>query len=373
MLATIVMLVVPGQGIGAKGGRGAATAQGKGALDLLEWPAFSDKSFASAFEQQTGCKIKRRDVGSSNQMVALMQGGGGGKYDLVSASGDIALLLVADHDVQPLDVSRIPTLKDVLPAFRSPAFNTVAGVHYGVAVQWVPNLLLYNTKQVRPAPSSWGAVYKRAHRGRISVPNDPLQIADAALYMMKARPSLGIHDPYELTRTQFAAALALLKRQKPLVEHYWNYAAEEVRDFKDGKAVLGSGWPYTALTLRIDKIAAASVIPREGATGFADSWMMAAKAPHPTCAYQWLKYVTTPEVQARQAIVLGETPVNPKACPSMDALQRGSCSAYHLDAAATYVSRIRFWKTPETTCGWGGRRDCVPFVDWERAWAQLGT
>jgi putative spermidine/putrescine transport system substrate-binding protein len=101
--------------------------------------------------------------------------------------------------------------------------------------------------------------------------------------------------------------------------------------------------------------------------------MLASKAPHPTCAYLWLEYVLTPQAQAKQAIALGETPVNGKACPFMNALQRGSCSAYHLDTASTkYLPRIRFWKTPLKTCGWGGRRDCVPLLEWQQAWARLG-
>src|SRR5947209_3035517 len=194
LVGSITALTLPGQGFGSKGGPPLPTTIGKGegALDLVEWPAYSDKSFASAFEQQTGCKIKRRDVGSSNQMVALMRRGGGGKYDLVSASGDIALLLVGEADVRPVNFALIPSMKDVLPAFRSPAFNTVAGVHYGVAVQWVQNLLLYNSNKVRPAPMSWGAVYKGNYRGKISIPNSPLQFADAALYLMRAKPGLGI-------------------------------------------------------------------------------------------------------------------------------------------------------------------------------------
>ena len=353
----------------AAAGSTSPRATGEGSLHLLEWPAYSDASFARAFQRQTGCKIVRKDVGSSNQMVALMQNGGHKKYDLVSASGDIALALVQAHDVKPIDVAAIPSEKDVFPALRSPRFNTVRGIHYGVAVQWVPNLLLYDTKSVTPAPSSWRVIYAYPHR--ITLPNDPLQIADAALYLQKARPSLRVRDPYELTRTQFDAALKLLESQKSRVSSYWNYAADEIAAFKDGTAVVGPGWPYQALTLKTQKFPVASVIPREGITGFADSWMLAAAAPHPVCARLWLRYVLTPSVQAKLAITLGETPVNPKACPLMNALQPGSCAAYHLDKAAAYLSRTKFWQTPLAACGWTATQRCVPLVDWQQAWTQL--
>ena len=59
------------------------------------------------------------------------------------------------------------------------------------------------------------------------MPNNPIQIADAALYLSKTNPSLGITDPYELTQPQFDAAVNLLKQQKPLIKKYWNLASEE--------------------------------------------------------------------------------------------------------------------------------------------------
>ena len=113
------------------------------------------------------------------------------------------------------------------------------------------------------------------------------------------------------------------------------------------------------------------MIPREGITGFADSWMLAAAARHPVCAKLWLRYVLTPPVQAKLAVTLGETPVNPKACPLMNAIQPGSCAAHHLDKAAAYLKRTAFWKTPLTACGWTAKQRCVPLADWQKAWTQL--
>ena len=51
--------------------------------------------------------------------------------------------------------------------------------------------------------------------------------------------------------------------------------------------------------------------------------MLAKKSKHPNCAYLWMKYVSTPKVQAQQALYFGETPVNTKACPFMNTIQAG--------------------------------------------------
>jgi putative spermidine/putrescine transport system substrate-binding protein len=366
-------LAVPAAGTGKSNGLPTAIGPGEGKLNLIEWSAYSDPSFAKKFEQQTGCKIHRKDAGTSNEMVALMRsggGGGGGQYDLVSASGDASLRLIYGGDVQPVNVNLVPSWKSFLPAFKSPAHNTVKGVHYGVSVQWGPNTLIYNTQNVKPAPKGWSAIYDSKYKGKLTIPNNPIQIADAALYLSKTKKSLGIKDPYELTKAQLDAAVALLKQQKPLLKRYWNYATDEITSFKSGDVWMGAGWPYQTLQLQGAKAPVKEIVPLP-TTGWADTWMLAKKAPHPNCAYKWMQYVTTPAVEAKQALVFGETPVNPKACSYMNKLQKGSCAKYHLNQPASYYSKIRFWKTPVAQCGWKPGNDCQDYNAWQRAWTQI--
>jgi len=373
--AIVAALIVPAIAVSGGNGSGLPTSIGKGegSLNLIEWSAYSDPSFAKKFEQQTGCTIHRKDAGSSNEMVALMRtggGGGGGQYDLVSASGDASLRLIYGGDVQPVNVRLIPSWKNFLPAFKSPAHNTVKGVHYGVSVQWGPNTLIYNTAKVKPAPTGWASIYSGKYKGKLTVPNNPIQIADAALYLMQTKPSLGIKDPYELTQDQLNATVSLLKQQKPLLKRYWNYATDEITSFKNGDVWMGAGWPYQTLQLQGAKATVTEIVPLP-TTGWADTWMLAKKAPHPNCAYMWMKYVTTPPVEAKQALVFGETPVNPKACPFMNKLEAGSCAKYHLNEPAAYYSKIKFWKTPVAQCGWKSGNDCMDYNAWQRAWTQI--
>jgi putative spermidine/putrescine transport system substrate-binding protein len=347
--------------------------KGEGRLNLIEWPYYSAPSFANKFEKQTGCKIHRTDAGSSGEMFALMHangGGGGGQYDLVSASGDASLRLIYAGDVQPINIKLIPSWKQFLPVFKSPPHNTVNGVHYGVSVQWGPNTLIYNTKKVKPAPTNWSVIYSKKYAGHVTIPNNPIQIADAALYLEKTKPSLGIKDPYELTQAQLTAVGKLLVQQKGLLKRYWNYATDEITSFKNGDVWLGAGWPYQTLQLKADHFPVKEIVPIP-TTGWADTWMLAKKAPHPNCAYMWMKYVTTPQVEAKQALVFGETPVNPLACKYMNKMQKGSCAAYHLNEPASYYKKIKFWKTPIPQCGWTKKQSCMDYNAWEQAWTKI--
>ena len=223
---------------------------------------------------------------------------------------------------------------------------------------------------MKPAPTSWGASYSPKFKGKVTVPDNPIQIADAALYLSKTKPALGIKDPYELNASQFKAAVDLLKKQRPLIKKYWLTAGDEIDLFKNGGAVVGASWPYQTNTLQAAKAPVKDLIPKEGATGWADTWMLSAKAKHPNCAYMWLKWVSTPKVQAQQAIYFGETPANPKACPIMDKLAKGSAAQYHCGASAAYFNSIKFWKTPVADCG-NGKKDCKDYTQWQQAWTQL--
>jgi len=122
----------------------------------------------------------------------------------------------------------------------------------------------------------------------------------------------------------------------------------------------------------IDKFPIGSVVPSEGATGWADSWMLAAKAPHPNCAYMWMRYISQPKVQAQQAVNYGETPDNKLACPYMNKIQAGSCALYHANAPQSYFDSISLWKTPVATCD-NGQQDCVPYSEWQQAWTTQVT
>ncbi|MFL5912007.1 MAG: ABC transporter substrate-binding protein, partial [Gaiellaceae bacterium] len=329
LAAMAAALCVPAAGISSGSGLPTSIGKGEGQLNLIAWEGYTQPQWVKPFQKATGCQVHAKYGGSSDEMVTLMRQGGGSQYDGVSASGDASLRLIYGHDVQPVNPGLIPDWKNFIPALKSPPHNTIKGVHYGISLQWGPNTLLYNTKDVKPAPTSWSVIYSPKYKGKITVPDNPIQIADAALYLSKSQPSLKITDPYELNSTQFNAAVKLLKQQKPLIKKYWALASDEIDLFKNGDAVIGASWPYQTNTLIAAKAPVKDLIPKEGATGWLDTWMVSSHTKNLDCAYKWLAYVSTPKVQAQQAIYFGETPANPKACPIMDKLSPGSAAQYH--------------------------------------------
>ena len=81
----------------------------EGQVDIVAWPGYiergeTDKNYdwVTDFEKKTGCKVNVKTAGTSDEMVALMNEGG---FDLVTASGDASLRLVAGKRVQQIDTS----------------------------------------------------------------------------------------------------------------------------------------------------------------------------------------------------------------------------------------------------------------------------
>lgn len=365
-----------GSGAGSSAGSaaaGSATAPAgndklEGQLDLIAWPGYiergeTDKAYdwVTGFEQATGCKVNVKTAATSDEMVALMNQGG---HDLVTASGDASLRLVAAKKVQPIDLARVPAYASVDDRLKGAPWYNVDGKAYGVPYQWGPNVLLYNTNVFKQAPTSWSVVFEeqklsdgKSNQGRVQAYDGPIYVADAALYLMKKQPDLGITDPYELNEKQYAAALDVLRAQKKLTHRYWHDATVQMSDFKNEGVVASSSWGYMVNALIAEKQPVASTIPAEGSTGWADTTMMHVDAKHPNCAYKWMEWSLRPEVQIALAEWFGSVPVVPAACKTKAPKGSDACAVNGFDRFA----QVHFWRTPTGTCKQGA---CVPYSKW---------
>ena len=342
---------------------------GEGALNIIAWVGYiergdSDKNYdwVTGFEKDTGCKVAVKTAATSDEMVTLMNTGG---FDLVTASGDASLRLVAGKKVVPINTDLVPSWNTVDDRLKNGPWFTVDGKHYGVPYQWGPNVLMYNTNVFKTAPTSWNVVFEKmdlpdgkSNEGRVQAYDGPIYIADAALYLKAHKPELGIKDPYELNETQYAAVLDLLKGQRALVGRYWHDATVQVDDFKTEGVVASGSWPYQVNTLVATPAPIASTIPSEGATGWADTTMLAADAAHPNCAYLWLEHSIQPKVQGDVAAWFGSVPVVPAACKGDELLTDTGCATNGFDN----FDKIAFWKTPIGKCA--TQEACVPYSRW---------
>ncbi|WP_284163178.1 ABC transporter substrate-binding protein [Frigidibacter sp. SD6-1] len=348
-----------------------AVGDGEGELSIVAWPGYiergeTDKAYdwVTKFEEATGCKVSVKTANTSDEMVALMNEGG---FDLVTASGDASLRLVAGGRVQAVNTDLIPSWSKIDERLQNGAWFTVDGTHYGVPYQWGPNVLMYNTQTFPEAPKSWSVVFEeqtlpdgKSNKGRVQAYDGPIHIADAAQYLMAHKPELGITSPYELNEDQYKAALDLLRQQRELVGRYWHDAFIQIDDFKNEGVVASGSWPFQVGLLAGEGQPVASTIPEEGATGWADTTMLATDAKHPNCAYKWMEHTLSSNLQSDLSVWFGSVPVTPASCTDGSGMQTvEGCTANGLDD----FDKIRFWTTPVANCS-QGEGACVPYYRW---------
>ena len=150
--------------------------------------------------------------------------------------------------------------------------------------------MIWNTDAASPTSTALGrrsSIRRRSskYKGQLSVYDDPIYIADAALYLKTHQPDLGIDNPYELDEDQFNAAVDLLKQQQPNVGEYWARLREAdliVHERRlHGRHDVAVPVPRRC-RVRVQPVASTPAsqgfLPEEGATGWSDTWMLSSEA-----------------------------------------------------------------------------------------------
>ena len=349
--------------------------EGEGQVDLVAWAGYVEDGatdpkvdWVSSFEKETGCKVNVKVGNTSDEMVTLMRTG---NYDGVSASGDATLRLIAGGDVAPVNTDLIPNYADVFEGLKNQAHNSVEGQMYGVPHGRGANLLMWNQEEIKQRPDSWSAVWEAdsPYKGKVTAYDAPIYIADAAVYLKATQPDLGIENVYELDDKQFNAAIDLLKKQRQAIGEYWADYTKEQAAFNNGDSTLGTTWQVIANLIDTDgKVKVGTVLPKEGSTGWSDTWMINAKAKHPNCMYKWMNYVVSPKVNAQIAEWYGEAPANAKSCDLTE--NKDHCKVFHAEDEA-YFDRVALWTTPTKNCGDERGAVCKDYSEWLNAWTEV--
>ena len=357
------------EGLGSSTEEIATLAKDEGEVNLVIWPGYA--VLTDQFTAATGCKVNTKDGASSDDMISLMQTGA---YDGGSFSGNATVRMMAAGDVAPVNTDLVPNFADIQEGIKNKDYNSLDGQAYGVPHGRGPNYLMFRTDEVPETTDSWAVIWDPAeqakYKGKISIYDDSIFIADAALWLKATQPELGIEDPYQLTQEQFDAAVELLKAQAPSVGEYWpGDVVKQIGSFTNGDSVVGTTWPYQYLALQKEKVPVKAIKPKEGTTGWSDTWMVSSGAANPNCMYLWMNHMASPEAQAAVAEGFGEAPVNLKACELTK--NPNHCADFSADDE-TYWEDVYYWTTPDETCkDDDDSTTCVTQADWKAAWTEI--
>jgi putative spermidine/putrescine transport system substrate-binding protein/spermidine/putrescine transport system substrate-binding protein len=315
-----------------------------GELNFMVWEGYTDTLFTRPFEQACGVKVNATYMGSSDDLVAKLRAGGAETIDLISPSSDALTAIIEAGLASPLDLKRIPSYEDLSKGFRDLKVARKGDAVYGVPWAFGPNPLIYDTTKIKGAPDSWGALWDKKYRSKLSLQDDI-----ATLYMVAQY--LGMDDPkdpshlYNLSDADLAKVKAKMLELRPNVRKYWVTAGDMTQLFESREVVMGEGWPLMTNQLRQAKFPAGETIPKEGTTAWADHWVLTKGASNLDAAYAWLEYASQPFTQKMLYDVTAYIVANPDAKSYMTKDQTAS-----QHDISDYGSKVNFWQ-------WSPRRE----------------
>ena len=315
-----------------------------GELNFMVWEGYTDTLFTKPFEDACGVKVNATYMGSSDDLVAKLRAGGAETIDLISPSSDAATAIIEAGLAAPLDLGRIPSYNDLSEGFRNLKVARKGDAVYGEPWAFGPNPLIYDSSKVRTAPDSWGALWDKKYRSKLSLQDDI-----ATLYMVAQY--LGMDDSkdpshlYNLSDADLAKVKAKMLELRPNVRKYWVTAGDMTQLFQSGEVVMGEGWPLMTNQLRQAKFPAAETIPKEGTTAWADHWVLTKGVKNLDAAYAWLEYSAQPFTQKLLYDVTAYIVANPAAKNYMTPEQAASQREI-----SDYGSKVNFWQ-------WSPRRE----------------
>jgi putative spermidine/putrescine transport system substrate-binding protein len=347
----------------------------EGEVSILAWPGYVEDGtndpkvdWVTPFEEKTGCQVTSKVYGTSDEALNLAKTG---EYDVIAASGDLSLRLIAADEAQAVNTDLIPNYEGVYDFLKDTEWNTVDDVNYGVPHGYGANLLMFNKSAYDTPPTSWSAVFEpdqmKPNKGKVTAYDSPIYIADAALYLMKTQPDLGIENPYALDEKQLEAAVDLLKTQREYVGEYWSDYLKEIQAFETGDSVVGTTWQVIDNNIKNKDVE--TVLPEEGATAWNDTWMLSSQSEHPNCSYAWMDYILSPEANAQATEYFGEAPNSEAACEKTT--NPDHCEIFHA-GDEEFAEQLWFWRTPVKEC-LDGRTDveCTDYSQWTQAWTEI--
>jgi putative spermidine/putrescine transport system substrate-binding protein len=328
------------------------------------------------FEQRTGCAVDVTPAESTDDVVRLLSTG---RFDGGLGDGDAMVRLIFGGSIAPVNGRLVPRWQDVYDGLKERPFNSVGGQQFALPVGRAANVLLYRRDKVPGTLPGLAAVLDApqvaSYGGQVVVPDDPVAIAEAALWVARQRKDLEITDPYELDRRQFNAVVDVLRHQKPYIETYWHTDQEVISDFRSGEAIVGMVSQEAAGLLDKEDHPEGPydfTLPKEGSMGISPAWMVSANLRHPGCMYRWLDHVLDPAVQTVVSETASLAPSNRRTCELAEdeSPEKERCELFHADDDG-YYEKVLFRTTPARDCGDGRGRVCMDYDAWRKAWADI--
>lgn len=261
-------------------------------LHVYNWNDYIAPETVERFEKQCGCKVKQSYFSDNEELLAKLAAGAKG-YDVLVPTSNYVQGMAKAGWLQPIDRSKVPNLKNIMPAYLDTPFDP--GNKYSVPYAYTITMLGYNEQKIKELGltiDSWSAIFDpkilEKLKGRVTVLDSQSELMAAALKYLGY--SVNDRDP-----KHWQEAKNVILKAKP----YWAAfkASGYIEQLAAGNIWLVHGYSNDIYQADLGAQEAKQpfrirhAMPKEGAVLALDAMVIHKSAPRPDLAHQFINFM----------------------------------------------------------------------------------
>ncbi|HEY7760359.1 MAG TPA: spermidine/putrescine ABC transporter substrate-binding protein [Burkholderiales bacterium] len=261
-------------------------------LHLYNWNQYIAPETVERFEKACGCKVTQTYFSDNEELLAKLAAGAKG-YDILVPTSNYIQGMAKAGWLQPIDKSKVPNLKNIMPAYLNTSFDP--GNKYSVPYAYTITMLGYNEQKMRElglAIDSWAAIFDsrilEKIKGRVTVLDSQSELMAAALKYLGY--SVNDRDP-----KHWQEAKNTILKAKP----YWAAfkASGYIEQLAAGNIWLVHGYSNDIYQADLgaqeakQKFRIKHAMPKEGAVLALDAMVIHKGAPRPDLAHRFIDFM----------------------------------------------------------------------------------
>ena len=262
-------------------------------LNFYNWDTYTGRTTLADFKAATGVTVKMSLFSTNDELFSKLRAGNPG-FDVIVPTNNYVTLLRSAGLIQPLDLSKIPNRKNILPSFQNPPFDP--GRRWSMPYTWLVLGLGYRkSKMIGGVPDSWKWVMDSdRYKGRIGVFSESDDMIElGAKYLGHSVR----HIPFAVV-DQVAQ---MYIRQKPNIKIFHHDEGQDLLLAGDVDIVMEYSGDIAQVMLEDPDLD--FVVPREGSIISSDCLCIPTGAPRPDNAHRFIKFI----LDARNGAEISDT------------------------------------------------------------------
>ena len=294
-LVSVLTMALLAAGCGGDADKKDAAAGEQQVLNLFSWADNFDPEVIAEFEKQYNCKVNYDVFANNEELLAKIQAGGA-QYDLIQPSDYMVATMLKLDLLEKMNMDNIPNAKNLVSTLQAPVYDPTGD--HSLVYTWGITGIAYNKNYVKDVPDSWEDLWNPEYAGRLILLNDSRETIGMAL--KKNGFSNNSTDPNSTDPAQVEKAFQDLKALAPNVLAFDTDTIKQ--KFIAEEAWIGTMWTGDASYTLKDNPNIGFVVPKEGATIWADTFAIPKGAPKAQNIKNWPKNSSTLSMTRKSAL-----------------------------------------------------------------------